>query len=162
ELAWRTEERAMDRVHVRIDDAAHEARALERRQRGAPGVRVGTERDQVAQLGRRGGLLRNAEEAPTPRGVARTDAAEHARERDGEEKRPDDRRDPPEVARVEPVEPGTPDAGDQRIEAVIPERLTPACLGLHPPRRTPGDRASEQVRQHEAGVEYHPDGREQA
>src|SRR5262245_66669754 len=108
------------------------------------------------------GLHRNAEEAPARRGDAQTHAAEHYRERDGEEKRPDDRRHPPEVARVEPVEPGAPDAGDKGIEAVMPQRLTPAGLGLHPPRRTPGDGASEQVRQHEARVEYHPDRREQA
>ena len=127
------EQRAVERVHVRVDDGAHEAVALGVRQRRVRGARRGARSaSQVAQLRRRIGLLRDEEEAPARACTSpRRDAARQHRERDREDERADDRRHPPEVVGVQPVERRRPRRWRTSVSsAVVAERLAPAGLGV--------------------------------
>ena len=158
------QERAVQRVHVRVDDRAHEAVALER---GPPARAAFVS----ATLAMRGRASRAA--APSPRAcrnspprasaLAEPHAAREHRERDREHER--DRRPASATRSTSGWSTqhgrGPTRCATQRVEAVVAQRVAPARLAsLALPRRQATARP-DQVQQHEAAVEHHADRREQ-
>ena len=144
----------MQRVHGRVDDRAHEAVAL-----GAGrAARAASSRRGVEELGRSrssgGGSLSSGmqEEARAARALAEAHAAREHRDRHREDQRADDRRHPPEVVGVEPVERRAPGAGDAACRARDGGSPRASRLARRSrPCERQRDRAAEQVHQRRSG-----------
>ena len=130
DAAGAPQQRPVQRVDVRVDDRAHEPVLLRRRQRG----RAASAASWIASRSRSSGGgavssgIRNspsgARASPRLTRLASTETGID------EHERADDRRHPPEVVGVEPVEADAPGAREERVEAVVADRLAPAGLGV--------------------------------
>ena len=72
-------------------------------------------------------LLGDQEKIPGPGAVSPADATCQHGNGNGQDQRADDRRYPPEISRVEPEERQAPGAGEQTVEAVMPNGFALTC-----------------------------------